>query len=184
MGVDASFSDTPAALAAAYAAGAQFVRSPAFVDTVQVTGLGSIGPCAQEVLHMRRQLGAEDIAVFADVQVKHSHMVNPSVSLEESVQAAADCGADALIVTGLSTGLETPMETVSRAKEASKLPVIIGSGFAPEIAAQQLAVADGAIVGSALKQGGVITAPVDAGLCRLVVQAVRGRDVEEEGATL
>ena len=184
VGVDASFSDTPAALAAAYAAGAQFVRSPAFVDTVQVTGLGSIGPCAQEVLHMRRQLGAEDIAVFADVQVKHSHMVNPSVSLEESVQAAADCGADALIVTGLSTGLETPMETVSRAKEASKLPVIIGSGFAPEIAAQQLAVADGAIVGSALKQGGVITAPVDAGLCRLVVQAVRGRDVEEEGATL
>lgn len=133
---------------------------------------------------MRRQLGAEDIAVFADVQVKHSHMVNPSVSLEDSVQAAADCGADALIVTGLSTGLETPMETVSRAKEASKLPVIIGSGFAPEIAAQQLAVADGAIVGSALKQGGVITAPVDAGLCRLVVQAVRGRDVEEEGATL
>ena len=122
VGVDASFSDTPAALAAAYAAGAQFVRSPAFVDTVQVTGL--------------------------------------------------------------STGLETPMETVSRAKEASKLPVIIGSGFAPEIAAQQLAVADGAIVGSALKQGGVITAPVDAGLCRLVVQAVRGRDVEEEGATL
>ena len=47
VGVDASFSDTPAALAAAYAAGARFVRSPAFVDTVQVTGLGSIGPCAQ-----------------------------------------------------------------------------------------------------------------------------------------
>ena len=76
------------------------------------------------------------------------------------------------------------MQAKRSMKEASKLPVIIGSGFAPEIAAQQLAVADGAIVGSALKQGGVITAPVDAGLCRLVVQAVRGRDVEEEGATL
>lgn len=174
VGVNASFSDTGAALAIAYAAGAQFVRSPVFVDSVQVTGLGLVEPSVGDIQRMRRLLNAEGLAVFADVQVKHSHLANPAVRLEESAQIAQECGADALIVTGVSTGKETPMETVRRAKSATSLPVLIGSGFSAANAKEQLTVADGAIVGSALKQGGVITAPVDETLCRRMLDAIAG----------
>lgn len=172
VGVNASFSDTGAALAIAYAAGAQFVRSPVFVDSVHVTGLGLVEPSVGDIQRMRRLLRADDIAVFADVQVKHSHLANPEVQIEESAQIAQECGANALIVTGVSTGKETPIETVRRTKSATSLPVLIGSGFSAANAKEQLAVADGAIVGSALKLGGVITAPVDEALCRRMLDAI------------
>ncbi len=41
-------------------------------------------------------------------------------------------------------------------------PVLVGSGVTPETVADLLDVADGAIVGTALKRGGETTAPVDA----------------------
>lgn len=173
VGVNASFSDTAAGLAIAYAVGAQFVRCPVFVDSVWVMGLGTVNPAVTNILRMRQQLSSDGIAVFADVQVKHSHMMNPDVTLEESVRAATECGAGALIVTGLSTGMETPLETVRRAKAATRLPIIIGSGFAASNAAQQLALANGAIVGSALKPGGVLEERIDEQLCRQMVVAVR-----------
>lgn len=173
VGVDAAFSDGAAGIAIACAAGASFIRSPVFVDCVQVTGVGRIYPCARQVIRMKQVLGAYGIKVFADVQVKHSRLLMDEVSLEESCQGAVSAGADALIITGISTGMETSLDAVRAAKAAVEIPVIIGSGFRRDNAREQLKVADGAIVGTALKVGGLTMNPVDLELCSQLMAEVR-----------
>ena len=173
VGIDASFNDGPAGIAVACASGASFIRCPVYVDCVMVTGAGKIGPCAKEVLRMRRLLGAEHIGIWADVQVKHSHLLLPEVSLEESARTAWEYGAEVLIVTGLSTGLETPLEAVRRVKKAVPIPVVAGSGFSLGNAAEQLEAADGAIVGTAMKKDGSTMEPIDRELGRALMKAVR-----------
>lgn len=181
VGVDASFNDGAAGMAIAYCAGASFIRSPVFIDRVEVTGVGEIGPCCKPVIRMRRFLRADQVKIFADVQVKHSHLVNTAVSLEESCRAAVEAGADALIVTGVSTGKETPLEAIRTAKRTVSVPVIIGSGFHAENAGEQFKPADGAIVGTAFKRGGIITNPVDEELCKNLMEKIAGKPWEVGG---
>ena len=173
VGVDAAFTDAVAGIAIANAANAAFIRCPVFVDHMQVTGLGRIYPRSKEVVRYRRTIGAEHIAIWADVQVKHSHQMLDAVSLEESAHTAFEHGADVIIVTGASTGFETPIDTVAKVKAAVSCPVIVGSGFNAQNAALQFSVADGAIVGTAMKQGRDTKNPIDPKLAADLMAAVR-----------
>lgn len=155
VGIDAAFCDYKAALAGAKAAMADFVRLAVFVDTVECFA-GIIEPCCSYAVPYRKSIGGENIKIFADVQVKHTHMLLKDINITESAQVAQSCGADAIIVTGLATGEETPIETVRRVKGAVSCPVLIGSGLNDSNAKQQLSIADGAIVGSSLKTDGRI----------------------------
>ena len=93
VGVDAAFCDWEAALSIAYAAGCKFVRIPVFVDTVEFYG-GIIKPCARECMQFRKKEGLDHIMVMADIQVKHSNMLLPHVSIESSAVNAAACAGD------------------------------------------------------------------------------------------
>ena len=101
-------------------------------------------------------------------------MVLTHVSVEDSARDAEACGADAIIVTGTHIGVETPMEIIKRVKAVTNLPVIVGSGVKTANIKEQLAVADGAIVGSSLKEGGVIENPISLELATDLVKALRG----------
>ncbi|BDM63325.1 hypothetical protein NFHSH190041_07770 [Shewanella sp. NFH-SH190041] len=171
VGIDAAFNDAQTSLALAKAIGAEFVRIPVFVDTVEFYG-GIIQPCARECMYFRKALAAENIKVLADVQVKHSNMLLPHITIEQSAKTAAECGADAIIVTGSAIGAETPLEMIARVKKVVNIPVIAGSGVNADNIAAQLDIADGAIIGSSLKQGGVITNPISLELTRNVVNAL------------
>lgn len=172
VGVGASFNDGVAGIGIAYTTGAQFIRSSVYVDTMQAVGLGTMNPRAKEIIRYRKLIGAEHIKIFADVQVKHSHPILKEISLEESALAARDCGADVLIATGISTGYETPMEKVKAIKKVLSIPVIIGSGFSEENSEEQLKLADGAIIGSALKKDKIIENPVDYELTKSLVDKI------------
>lgn len=160
IGIDAAFCDYQSALACAKASGADFVRLAVFVDTVECF-LGIFEPCCSEALRYRKQLQAEDIMIFADVQVKHTHMLLNNIDIVESAKVALSCGADGIIVTGVATGAETPIETVKRVKAGINCPVLIGSGVKAENIKEQMSIADGAIVGSSLKQNDIVTNKVD-----------------------
>ncbi|MBE0700548.1 MAG: BtpA/SgcQ family protein [Acholeplasmataceae bacterium] len=172
FGIDAAFNDYAAALSIAKITGAQFVRIPVFVDTVVYYG-GIINPCAREAVIYRRKLQAEHIAIFADIQVKHTHLLIPSISIEESAKNAVACGADAVIVTGATIGTETPIEIIQRVKKVIKVPVIAGSGVNADNICKQLKIADGAIVGSSLKEGGVLTNPISYPLTRQMIETFK-----------
>lgn len=160
MGIDAAFTDTKASIAIAVATGADFIRIPVFVDTV-VTADGFALPSAAEAVRYRRMLGAENLMFLADIQTKHTHMVSKDVTIEESAELAAESGADAIIITGQHTGQATPIEDIERVRKVTNLPLLVGSGFNIKNAEEQLKVVDGAIVGSAFKEGGVIANPID-----------------------
>jgi membrane complex biogenesis BtpA family protein len=150
------------ALGVALSAGAAFIRAEAFAYA-HVADEGWLDACAGPLLRARSALGAQDrIAIFADVKKKHAaHALTADLSLAEVARGHAFCGADALIVTGISTGQSTNPDDVRAAKEAG-LPVFVGSGITPENAGTLAALADGLIVGTALKRDGVWQNPVEA----------------------
>ncbi|KKK38919.1 photosystem I assembly BtpA [Mesobacillus campisalis] len=160
IGIDAAFCDYKAAISIAQAVQADFVRLAVFVDTVESFN-GIMEPCAGEALAYRKAIGANHVGILADVQVKHAHMLVPSVPIEESAKVAVSCMADGIIVTGTHTGGETPLDSIKRVKAVVDCPVIIGSGVSAKNIKEQLSIADGAIVGSSLKSTSDPASPID-----------------------
>jgi hypothetical protein len=143
------------ALAVAQAAGCGFIRAEGFVfASVADEGLletADAGP----LLRYRRSIGADDIAVLADVKKKHSaHAITADVDLAETVHAAEFCGADGVIITGTATGKPVARDDLARCRAATDLPVVVGSGASPETLGQLLQTADAVIVGSWYKRDG------------------------------
>ena len=108
-----------------------------------------------------KEKGMEDIAVLADIQVKHGKLMYPETTIEESAYFAERQGADAVIVTGNTTGEETPLDTIRRVKDIVKIPVVVGSGVRKETIAAQMEAAEGFIIGSSIKEGGKLAKPVN-----------------------
>ncbi|HZO89058.1 MAG TPA: BtpA/SgcQ family protein [Chthonomonadaceae bacterium] len=159
-GVNVLRNDARSALAIAHICGAQFIRVNIYVGAA-VTDQGIIEGAAREVVLYRRQLRA-DVAIWADVFVKHAAQLG-AFTLEDAAKDAVLRGlADALIVSGAATGSATEVEDVRRVKAAvPAVPVLVGSGFRAETAPTLLAHADGAIVGTSLKRNGQVAEPVD-----------------------
>lgn len=158
LGINVQFNAWEAEMALAYACGAQFVRVEVFVDNV-LTAQGNVAPCSAQITRYRKMLGATDIQLWADVQTKYTRNLIPQ-PLKQSARDAQLAGADALIVTGAATGQATPLDAVAEVKGVVDIPVLVGSGTTAANVAEVLAQCDGAIVGSALKEGGLAQNPV------------------------
>jgi len=159
-------------LAIAVACGAAFVRV-CILTGARLWDTGELDHgCAADLLRRRKDLYAEQVKLFADVDKKHS-IPFPGLDLETHIEWTEFYRADALIVSGRMTGDAPPLEKVRRAKELATRPVLMGSGTSAENIAQFLEVADGAIVGSSLKIGGIAENPVDPERVRRYMAAVR-----------
>lgn len=158
------------ALAVALACDASFVRVEGFVFA-HVADEGWIDASAGELLRYRRAIGAEHVAVFADLKKKHSaHAVTADVSLAETAKAAEFFLADGVIVTGASTGEPASPADLAAVRSAASCPVLIGSGLTPANLAQY-AEAHGFLVGSSVKQGGLWSNALDPAACEAVARA-------------
>lgn len=175
LGINCLRNDGVSALAIAHVCGARFVRINVYVGAA-VTDQGIIEGIAREATLYRRRLGA-DIAIWADVFVKHATQLGDgSLTLTDAARDAVHRGlADALIVSGAATGSATSPEEVRTAVEAAPgTPVLVGSGFSAATAESLWAAgAAGAIVGTSLKVGGRVDAPVD----RERVRALKDRSL-------
>lgn len=163
-----------AALATALASGCQFIRAEGFAfSSVADEGLletADAGP----LLRYRRNIGAEDIAVFADACKKHSaHAITADITFQEHVETLEFMGADGAIVTGTATGKPVRSDDLKTATESCELPVLVGSGVDHESIAGLLNVADAVIVGSSTKKNGDWRRPVDTDAARRIVEAAR-----------
>jgi len=158
VGVNVLRNDAAAAVSIAAATGAVFVRVNVHTGAM-VTDQGLIEGRARETLLLRRQLGA-DVAIVADVLVKHAVPLGPW-TLEDAARDAAQRGrADVLVVSGAGTGRPTAPDDVARVRDVSAVPVWVGSGLSPS-ALTSFGPLGGAIVGTALHADGVVAAPVD-----------------------
>lgn len=174
LGVQVLSSGHKEALAIALAVGASFIRVENFVYA-HVADEGLMAKAvAGELLRYRRAIGAERVKIYADVKKKHaSHAITGDISLAQCAHAAEFFGADGVIVTGAFTGDPTRPGDVAEAKSACRLPVLVGSGATPAQLGDLFEHADGVIVGSWIKKGGVWTGAVDAKRCREIVKESR-----------
>jgi len=176
VGVNVIHNGWQAELAIAVAAGLDFMRV-CILTGARLWDTGDLNKgCAADLLRKRKELGAEHLKLFADVDKKHS-IPFPGLDLETHIEWTEFYRADALIVSGRMTGAAPPLDKVRRAKEAAQRPILMGSGTTEGNIAGFLEYADGAIVGSSLKVDGVAENPVDVERVRRymsVVKAVRG----------
>jgi hypothetical protein len=151
LGVNVQFNNWQSEMAIAHACGADFIRVEVFVDTV-ISAMGMIEPCAPKLVRYKKILNS-DVMIWADIQTKYTKNVIPQ-PITQSAEDAEKAQADAIIVTGTATGKETPLDDIIRVKEVVSIPVLAGSGTTVQNVRDVLRAADGAIVGSALKEDG------------------------------
>jgi uncharacterized protein len=143
--------DPFAALALAHATGGRFLRVNV-LSGATVTDQGLIEGRADELLRRRAALGAEAVAILADVDVKHAFALDRRPINLRARDLARRCGADGLLVTGAATGLPPDPEELSAVATAvAPTPVLAASGTTPQNLPALLKRCSGAIVGTALK---------------------------------
>jgi len=161
VGVNVLRNDAAAALGIAVATGARFIRVNVHIGSMW-TDQGLIHGRAAQTLRRRAALGA-DVAILADVHVKHA---TPPAGYGLA-EAAADTWlrgmADGLVVSGAATGLPTASTDLDTVRTAAPgAPVLVGSGATRASVAPLLERADAVIVGSAVMAGGTAGGPIDA----------------------
>jgi uncharacterized protein len=161
MGLQILAAANQEALAVAQAAQLDFIRAEGFVFA-HVADEGLIQAQAGELLRYRKAIGADQVAIFTDIKKKHSsHAITADVDLAETAHAAEYFLADGLIVTGTRTAVPPSLAELEAVRQASHLPLLVGSGVAEDNIRSFLAVADAVIVGSSVKQKGDWRMPVD-----------------------
>src|SRR4051812_18487524 len=125
-----------------------YIRVEAFVFA-HVGGSGVINGSGGKILRRRKALKAEHIKVFADVKKKHgSHSLTIDLDIVDEIMQAEFFLVDGVIVTSQFTGLNPDKDDLIKAKQATKLPILIGSGMNINNIVDYLPLADGFIVGS------------------------------------
>jgi hypothetical protein len=170
LGINVLRNDAEAALAIAVASGADLIRINVHTGA-RVTDQGLIEGRAHITVRQRRALGAERVALFCDVDVKHSAALAPRPIGEEAHDLATRGLADAVLVTGSGTGRGVAVRDLEAVlAEVGQTPVLVASGVTIATLAD-VRRAHGVIVGTCLRLSGKAGDPVDAGLSRQFVDA-------------
>jgi len=149
LGVNVLRNDAEAALAVAVACGARFVRVNVHAGAA-VTDQGLLQGQAHRTVRRRRELGA-DVAILADVQVKHAAPLAARDIVAEAADLRERGRADALIVTGPATGAEAaPAELQTLRAALPDCPLLVGSGLTADNVGRFAGWSDGFIVASSL----------------------------------
>lgn len=173
LGINVLRNDAEAALSVAACTGASFVRINVHTGA-RVTDQGIVQGEAASTLRLRRALAAERVAIWADVDVKHSAPLGAPRPLAQEVEDLTKRGmADVVLVTGEGTGKGVDLETLATVKRASGKPVLVASGATLATLSALASASDGVVVGSALRLGCVPGGTIDPALARELAAAFR-----------
>lgn len=133
------------AMSIASLVGADFIRCNVVIGAY-VTDQGLIQGCAAELARLRRTLD-HDVAVLADVHVKHAAPLFDVPIEDAAADLAERGGADAVIVSGARSPDPPSLERVRAVREVVDAPVLIGSGVSLANVADYYAASDGVLIG-------------------------------------
>jgi membrane complex biogenesis BtpA family protein len=153
--------DPKATIELAVAVGAQFVRE--IFSGVYASDFGLWNTDSGAVVRLRNRLGGQKIRLFYNIVPEAAVYLGQRdiAAIARSTEFNAE--PDVLCVSGLIAGAETNADTLRLVKGAvQRTPVFANTGVRTSNIEQQLAVADGAIVGTTFKQEGYIWSDVDA----------------------
>jgi hypothetical protein len=172
MGTSVTWNVPKATVAVAHAIGGQFVRLEHVYIGMAVTPYGLVRGVSYETTLYLKHLEARHIQIFADVYEAHSVPLLPQPIAEAARQALGGAQADAVLITGKT--LEQSLAMIREIKQTlPQAPVLLAGGSRAEAVGCILQIADGIIVGTALKEGGRFQAPVSPARAREYMDAVR-----------
>ena len=151
--------DPMATMAVAHATGGRFIRE--VLTGVYESDMGLWSPSAGKLARFRSQIGADEVRVFYNVVPEFASPLGSRSEVERAHSAVVSSLADVILVSGKMAGAEADLSVIEAIKEAVDVPVLVNTGVKPHNVRDYLSVADGAIVGSSLKENGYTWNPVD-----------------------
>jgi hypothetical protein len=126
-----------------------------------------------ETARHRRRIGASNVRLLFEVVPEAAVYLGDRSIIDQVRSTIFNALPDALCVAGLKPGEPASMDVVREIKELNtEVPVLVSTGVKESNVAKQLSVADGAIVGSALKKDGNLWNHVDADRVRSFMRVV------------
>ncbi len=164
--------DPGASLDLAVATGASFVRE--VFTGVYASDFGLWDTDCGRVIRHQHAIGAQSVRVFFNILPEAASYLAPRSPADIARSTVFNAHPDALCVSGLTAGAETSAETLAQVKQVvPQTPVFANTGVRVENVTQQLAIADGAIVGTAFKRDGYIWNPVEIERVQAFMAAVK-----------
>ena len=152
--------DGVASIDLAASTGARFVRE--IFTGVYASDFGLWNTNVGEAARHRARIGASDVKLlFNIVPESATYLAHRDIDDVTKTTVFATL-PDALCVSGLTAGASTDSQILTRVKaSAGDVPVIVNTGVRSENAAEQLGIADAAVVGTFFKKDGVFENEAD-----------------------
>ncbi len=152
--------DPMATMALAAATGAGFVRE--IFTGAYASDMGLWSPDAGAARRYAARLGIGGVATLYNVSAEFAGSLDPRPLADRARSAVFSAIPDAVLVSGAITGEAARMEDLEAVKRVlPATPVLANTGVRHATVSDVLRVADGCVVGSALKVGGDTWAAVD-----------------------
>ncbi len=169
--------DPVAAVALAHSVGASFVRE-VFTGLYE-SDMGLWHSRAAEALRLRASLGdSEEVKLLFNVSAEFASPIGRRTVAEIARSVAFSSLPDALCVSGPMTGTSVSQSELTEVKSlVQDTPIFVNTGVRAENVASYLQVADGVIVGTALKEDGHTFNPVDRQRAKQFMENARAAQV-------
>ncbi len=152
--------DPKLTMAVAAATGAAFARE--IFTGLYGSDMGLWQGRAAEALRYRRRLGRDDLFLLYNISAEFASPLDSRSLPDRARSAVFSSLADAVLVSGPMTGEPAPLSHLEEVKAAvGEVPVMANTGVNHDNIADILRLADGCIVGTALKVDGKTFNPVD-----------------------
>ena len=145
--------DPMSSVALAAATGASFVRE--ILTGTYASDMGPWNPNAGEAMRYRDRLGRRDLALFDNISAEFAWSLDQRSLADRARSAVFSSIPDAILVSGIITGEAAALSELEAVKKVlPDTPVLANTGVKHATIADVLRVADGCIVGTALKVDG------------------------------
>jgi membrane complex biogenesis BtpA family protein len=164
--------DGMASISLAAATGASFVRE--IFTGVYASDFGLWDTNVGEAARHRARLQASDVKLLFNI-VPESAKYLADRDIESITKTTVFATKpDALCVSGPTAGSSTDTQILTRVKNAAgNVPVFVNTGVKADNVAEQLSIADGAVIGTFFKKDGVFENPADQSRVELLMNEVK-----------
>lgn len=146
IGICCLRNDRKSAISIAKSAWLDFVRIPVFVDHIMTNYWYDIQENSKAIIDFKNQIGAENVKIICDIQVKHSDLLNKRPIWESAVEAL-NSWSNWLIITWKRTWDLPQISDLLQVREKIKdATIIVWSGATLENIPNILDIIDGVIV--------------------------------------
>jgi len=164
--------DPAASLDLAVATGAVFIRE--IFTGVYASDFGLWNTNAGEVIRHQHAIGAQHVRLLFNIVPEAAAYLGSRPVADIARSTVFNAQPDALCVSGLTAGAETSVQTLKVVKQAvPDTPVFANTGVRLENVTEQLAVADGAVIGTAFKADGYTWNAIETARVKAIMARVR-----------